>query len=225
MCGRFTAQHSWAELVGILRGFLQGPFRVDEDAQEPSSSFNVKPTQRVTMLAGGDEPILTAARWWFVPHWYKGTVSEWKQTTFNARIETAAELPTFRAAWSRERCAIPASGYFEWTGDKKNRLPWFITLETNSPAIFFAGLNSKLRDGTRTCTILTRSALPQIAHLHDRVPVILTPDQIGPWIDGEIGTNEARDTLGTGWDGRFKFHRVEPLKRDSDGPEVIEPIA
>lgn len=62
MCGRFTAQLSWAELVAIMRGFLQGPFRVDEDAEEPSKSFNVKPTQRVTMLAGEDDPVLTAAR-------------------------------------------------------------------------------------------------------------------------------------------------------------------
>ncbi len=224
MCGRFTAQLSWAELITILRGFLDGPVREDAEASEPSASFNVKPTQPVTMLANDDGALMTSARWWFVPHWFKGDVSEWKQTTFNARIETASEKPTFRAAWAHDRCAIPATGYFEWAGPKTNRVPWHITVTSNTPALFFAGLASRLRDGTRTCTILTRPALSQIEHLHDRVPVILTGDQITPWIEGEIGTLEAQNTLGTGWDGRFRFHRVAPLKRGSNGPNVIEPV-
>ena len=224
MCGRFTTKLTWREMMDVLQGFLEGPFRVDQDAEEPPTSFNIKPTQHVSMLTGRGETLLTAGRWWFVPHWFKGEPSDWKQTTFNARIETASEKPTFRTAWASHRCAIPASGYFEWTGPKSNRVPWYISAETNAPTLFFAGLASTLPDGTRTCTILTRAAAPQIQHLHDRMPVILTSDQLGPWIKGEIGTAEAKNALGAGWDGRFQFHRVAPLKRESEGPEVIEPF-
>lgn len=224
MCGRFTQQHSWAGLVAILRGFLDGPLRVDEEAPEPRASYNIKPTQHVAILTGKDEPLLTSARWWFVPHWFKGDATDWKQTTFNARIETASEKPTFRTAWASHRCAIPCTGYFEWTGPKTARVPWFISVETNAPISFFAGLASRLEDGTRTCTVLTRAALPQIAHLHDRVPVMLTEGDMGRWLRHDIGTDEARDTLGADWEGRFKYHRVAPVKRDSEGPEVIEAI-
>lgn len=225
MCGRFAAGHlTWAQMMEIMGGFLHGPFRADDAAPAPAPGYNIKPTQNVAVLTGKDELLLTTARWWFVPHWHRGVVSDWKQTTFNARIETADQKPTFRTAWASHRCAIPAIGYFEWTGPKTARQPWFITVETNAPLFYFAGLASHLNDGTRTCTILTRPALPQIAHLHHRIPVILAADQIEPWLSGDIGTMEAKDTLGTGWDGRFKFYPVAPMKRDSDGPEVIEPL-
>ncbi|MCV2870218.1 SOS response-associated peptidase [Defluviimonas sp. WL0002] len=225
MCGRFSAPSlTAAQMQEIVEGFLRGPFRVDDVAPPAAGGYNIKPTQQVTVLGGMDVPVLTTARWWFVPRWFDGAVEDWKQTTFNARIESASEKPTFRAAWDKGRCVIPALGYFEWTGPKGHRKPWFISLDTNAPVFFFAGLASRLRDGTRTCTILTRPALPQIAGLHDRMPVIVSPDDIALWIAGEIDTKTARETLGTGWDGRFRFHRVAPLTRDSDGPEVIEPV-
>jgi len=81
-----------------------------------------------------------AARWWFVPHWHRGPAADWKATTFNTKIETAHEKPSFRTAWERGRCIIPASGYYEWTGAKGQKTPWFISPQTNLPVFFFAGL-------------------------------------------------------------------------------------
>lgn len=225
MCGRFTHRRSWAELMEVLRGFLRGPFRVDDGAPEPRASYNVKPTQQVAMLIGGDEPLVTSARWWFVPHWFRDGVEAWKQTTFNARIETAAEKPAFRAAWAHGRCAIPCDGYYEWTGPKGAREPWFITARTNAPVLFFAGLASRLADGTRTCAILTRPALPEIVHLHDRMPVLLGEETLLPWLGGAIDTAAAKARLGTQWQGRMDFHRVAPIGRDSEGPALIAPLA
>ncbi|WP_120636014.1 SOS response-associated peptidase [Ruegeria sp. EL01] len=223
MCGRFAAgDMTQAQMLEIMRGFLDAPFLAD-DAAPHVTGYNVKPTNQIQMAAMiHDEPVLTTARWWFVPHWHKKPVPEWKATTFNAKIETAPEKPTFRTAWKSGRCAIPALGYYEWTGTKGNKQPWYITVKTNQPCFFFAGLHSYMGDGLRTCTILTRDALPQIKDLHARTPVILTSDQVEPWIKGEIGTTEAQNALGAGWDGQFKFHPVRKFGMKDNGPEMIE---
>ena len=212
-------------MLDILEGFLYGAPVADGDAPQAQAGWNIKPTQQINMLCqDGSELLFTTARWWFVPHWFKGDVKDWKQTTFNARIETAAEKPTFRTAWKTARCVIPASGYYEWSGPRNARQPNYITLETNAPLLFFAGLFSRLRDGTNTCTLLTRAPAEQIAHIHTRMPVLLRQDELTPWISGEMTTSVAQNALGAGWDGRFKFHQVNKIGRDDDGPELIEPV-
>lgn len=194
------------------------------DTPDLPPRWNIKPTQPVNIAYLKDSTIIgTVARWWFVPHWHRKPVEAWKATTFNAKIETAHEKPTFRTAWASARCVVPAVGYYEWTGPKAKRQPWFIGVNSNQPTVFFAGLHSRLEDGGHTCTILTRPALPQLTDLHPRSPVILTGDEIGPWVSGEIGAQEAIDRLGTGWDGQFRFHRVARIGRDDDGPDLIEP--
>lgn len=225
MCGRFAnPDKTQAEMLEIVEGFLYTSPVIDPDAPMVASGWNIKPTQHIRMIYQRDDDIVaTAARWWFVPDWFKGSVKQWKPTTFNARIETAPEKPTFRKAWSSSHCIIPALGYYEWSGEKSDRRPNYITLDTNEPSIFIAGLHSVLADGTRTCTMLTREASPQIAHIHPRMPIILTSEEIKLWIGGKLATN-VQSTLGTGWDGRFKFHEVRKFGRDDDDPALIEPI-
>lgn len=175
-------------------------------------------------LLQSDQLLLTTARWWFVPHWYKGDVKDWKQTTFNAKIETAAEKPSFRHAWRHQRCIIPALGYYEWTGEKGQKQPWHIAPQTNAPVFFFAGLQSQLDTGLRTCTVLTRPALPQIAHIHSRMPVMLSEDEINPWLRHSVDDDTVKATLGTAWDARIAYHMVRPFKGKDNGPELIEPF-
>ncbi|MGR3760874.1 SOS response-associated peptidase [Roseobacteraceae bacterium NS-SX3] len=225
MCGRLGRPDlTWAQLYAIQRGFLDAmELQRNADASEPPMSWNVKPTQPLAMAFHHEGQLITStARWWFVPHWFKGEPRDWKATTFNAKLETAAERPTFRAAWPRNRCIIPASFYYEWTGRKGAKQPWLISTDSNSP-MFFAGLHSRVSSGLRTCTILTRAALPQIAHIHDRTPVILSAEALAPWLKGEIDGPEAQD-LGKSWDGRMQFRKVAPFGRDDDGPELIEPF-
>ncbi|WP_299735335.1 SOS response-associated peptidase [uncultured Roseobacter sp.] len=226
MCGRLVGGNlTQAEMLAIIENFVYGKTSIDEDARQPATGWNIKPTQSVSMIRQKDEGyLLTTARWWFVPHWFKHDVKDWKQTTFNARIETAAEKPTFRTAWNHARCAIPAIGYYEWTGPKNDRRPNYITIQTNVPMLFFAGLHSTLPDGTNTCTLLTREPSKQIAHIHNRMPVLMTQDELNGWIRGEITTTVAKNSLGMGWEGRFKYHEVNKIGRDDDGPELIEPI-
>ena len=87
--------------------------------------------------------------------------------------------------------------------------------------MYFAGLHSRLSSGLNTCTILTRPALHQIEHIHARSPVILTNENLVPWMSGEIDHDEAQN-LGKEWDGRMRFHKVAPIGRDDDGPELID---
>ncbi|MGL4279589.1 MAG: SOS response-associated peptidase [Albidovulum sp.] len=221
MCGRFTSGKTQAELLAVIEGFLEGPFRVDDAAPEARPSWNIKPTEQVRILGmRGGEGVLTTARWWFVPHWHKGAAGDWKATTFNAKIETAGDLPTFRTAWASGRCLIPATGYFEWTGTKGAKQPWFVRVRTNQPLFWFAGLASRLTDGLRTCTILTRPALPEIADLHPRMPVILAGDEAKGWLAG--GAVDPA-TLGSDWQGRIDRHRVRRFGIPDDGPELNEP--
>lgn len=226
MCGRLVGGYlTQAQMLDIMEGVLNAAGASTlPGTPELEPSWNIKPTGPVNMAYFKDNTIIGAVgRWWFVPHWHRKPVEQWKATTFNAKIETAHEKPTFRTAWERARCVVPAIGYYEWSGPKSKRQPWFIGVQSNQPAVFFAGLYSHLPDGGHTCTLLTRPALPELAEIHPRSPVILTADEIGPWVKGETGTEEAIDTLGTGWEGQFRYHRVSRFGRDDDGPDLIEP--
>ncbi|MFN6951031.1 MAG: SOS response-associated peptidase family protein, partial [Albidovulum sp.] len=118
---------------------------------------------------------------------------------------------------------IPASGYYEWTGEKGSKQPWFVTVAQNLPVFLFAGLWSARPDGSLSAAILTRAADRQIAHLHPRMPVILTEAEIAPWLTREMDDAETVATLGTGWAGRYLARRIRPFGIADDGPELIEP--
>ena len=185
--------------------------------------YNIKPTETISIAAATRSGLVaTDARWWFVPGFFKGENAEWKATTFNARIESAVEKPAFRFAWQHGRCVVPASGYYEWTGEKGRKQPWFITIEQNIPVFLFAGLYSLRPDGSHTVAILTRAADPQIAHLHPRMPIILCDDEIDGWLGRDMNDNVAVSTLGTRWEGRFRVRRVRPFGIADDGPQLIE---
>lgn len=215
MCGRFIlGDGTWAEYHEAL-SFIR-------DARG-SVSYNIKPTEAISIALREQGHIAAAsARWWFVPHWFRDDTAKWKATTFNARIESAADKPVFRAAWRANRCLVPASGYYEWTGETGHKQPWYISVEQNVPVFFFAGLYAARPDGSLTCAILTRAADPEIAHLHPRMPIILTSDEMMPWLDREMPDVEAIDQLGTGWTGRYIARRVRPFGIADDGPELIE---
>ncbi|WP_424941922.1 SOS response-associated peptidase [Aliiroseovarius crassostreae] len=228
MCGRLIAgDMTQAQMLAIIEGFLYptGSVVTEAGALPAATGYNVKPTQQVTVLfPQGGGVTASTARWWLVPHWFKGRAEEWKATTFNAKIETAFEKPTFRTAWKSGRCLIPAMGYYEWSGPKSNRMPNHIRLQQNHPIMLMAGLHSQLEDGQRTCTILTRPALEEIAELHPRMPVILNVEEAQAWMDSAAPDEEIRSTFGTHWQGRFQVDPVAKFGMKDDGPELIEPL-
>lgn len=227
MCGaQISGEMSLAEMVDVLRGFLGPDVNLDSNAPKPDLGFNIRPTQQVRMVSLlNDAMHVTTARWWFVPQHFDGALRDWKATTFNARIETANENPTFSPAWKTGRCVIPAIGYYEWTGEKDTRQPWFIAPKMNAPLFYFAGLYATRPDGIKTCTILTRPALVGIEHLHARGPVMLSSDAVTPWLTQLDETNDVIETLGTSFNNRMTFHKVRPIKTGDQGPDLIEPYS
>ena len=187
--------------------------------------YNVCPTQRVHVVrSDGDRRRLGAMRWGFVPHWYKAPADG--PLLINARAETIAEKPAFRAAVRARRCLIPASGFYEWTREKDARLPWYIARRDAAP-IAFAGIWQDWTGGDQTlttCAIVTTAANARMAPIHHRMPLVLEPADWPLWL-GEAGPGAAR-LMRPPPEDALEAHRVGTAVNSNraSGPELIEPI-
>lgn len=178
MCGRFTLTTPTKELATL--------FDLDS-APNLEPRYNIAPTQPVAVVRldrEGARREFTLMRWGLIPAWAKDPAIG--NTLINARAETAADKPSFRAAFKRRRCLIPADGFYEWQKLEGRKQPYFIGLPDRQ-AFGFAGLweHWEGADGSAvdTCTILTTTANERVRFLHDRMPVILhRPDYAG-WLD------------------------------------------
>ena len=165
-------------------------------------------------------------RWGFLPHWYKTPTDG--PLLINARAETIAEKPAFRAACRERRCLIPATGFYEWTKDSEGkRLPWYI-YPTEGEILAFAGVWQVWERGDTpfvTCAIVTTGANAPMSAIHHRMPVILGGDDWALWL-GEEGKGAA--TLMTSApDEALAFYRVDPAVNSNraSGSSLIEQVA
>ena len=191
MCGRFGLLHTWDEMFESY-SLISVPLNL-----EPR--FNIAPTQAIVAITaqgegGRESGGNTAAmyQWGLVPSWAKDVSIGAKM--INARAETVAEKPAFRAAVRRRRCLIPASGFYEWQkrGDGPKQ-PFWITA-ADGGLLTFAGLweawTSPEGDEVQTCTIITTAANESLAAIHHRMPVILGTGDFDAWLaDGDGGTD------------------------------------
>ena len=172
MCGRFN--NHVPKMIGWAQRLKEWP-----SEQQVSHRYNVAPTTQVAVFRGDAGE---AMRWGMIPSWSNSFES--KYATFNARIETVDEKPTFRNAWKNsQRCLIPMAGYFEWTGAKGNRQPFYIT-DRNVGGMVVAGLYQSWGDNQFSCTVLTMPANEELAHIHPRMPIMLTPETGDDWLSG-----------------------------------------
>ena len=185
MCGRFIQTDTEDK---VMSGFdvLQS-----EIILEPR--YNICPSQRIPVIIQQKGfRTLEMQEWGLIPFWAKEP-----NPMINARVETAQEKPSFRHAFRKRRCLIPASGFYEWTKEGGQKLPYFIHLQNESP-MAFAGLwdewLSPEGEIRRTCTILTIVANSLIQEIHHRMPVILTPSSGAIWLD-HSGTGVSRREL------------------------------
>jgi putative SOS response-associated peptidase YedK len=130
-------------------------------------------------------------RWGLIPTWWQKQAKE-VPATFNARAETVAEKPMFRDAFKRRRCIIPASGFYEWTGGKKDRQPHLFTAADGGPVLAFAGLWDRWLDPAAaeevlSCTMIVSGASAWMEAYHDRMPVLLSPESFTAWLDRTLG--------------------------------------
>lgn len=180
MCGRYVISLTLDQLVELFGA-------VDRINFAPS--WNAAPTQVLPVVRRGKngELRLSSVRWGLVPHWSK-TGPDGGKPLINARSETAAEKPTFRAALGRRRALIPANGFYEWSKrDDGSKQPWYITRSDGEPMVM-AGVWERWGEGpdrVDSFAILTQDAGPDIAHLHHRSPVFVEPGDFSRWLDPE----------------------------------------
>lgn len=223
MCGRLTITDPAAAIAALFGASLGNDL-----PQVPN--YNLCPTQMVAVVTGGPAPEnptaenkmrqLRAMRWGFVPSWYKSVTDG--PLIINARAETVATKPAFREAIRARRCILPASGFYEWQAGRDNtRLPWHITRKGGAP-LAFAALWQAWGD-LATVAIVTTAAGPDMAHIHDREPVILEPADWPLWL-GEAGHGAAR--LMRASVGVIQSHRVgmEVNSNRASGPHLTLPI-
>jgi len=175
---------------------------------------------------------LAMLQWGLVPHWAKDiTIGN---RLANARSETLATKPAFRAAWERgQRCAIIADVFFEWQAATPRKQPWAIRLAGGAP-FALAGLWERWRDPAHpdaptvaSCTVITTAPNALIAPLHDRMPVMLTGDALERWIDRDVPPPEAA-ALMTAFDASsmeawMVSHAINAP--GGDGPEVLRALS
>ena len=195
MCGRFTQRFSWREVHTFLRLGTPGP------ALNLRSRYNLAPSQNASVVRDEDgERRLSMLRWGLIPGWAKDPSIGHK--LINARAETAAVKPSFRAAYSKRRCLVPADGFYEWRREGEVRQPWLIA-PRDGGIVAFAGLWERWRvpaegavlrgslserrpgDVVETFTILTTEANETMQVLHHRMPVILAHEAGERWLAGD----------------------------------------
>ncbi|HTZ20309.1 MAG TPA: SOS response-associated peptidase [Opitutaceae bacterium] len=180
MCYRYVLLRSDLRAAAERLRALLG---VEFDARYNLPPGNDVPVVRVAPGGAGREVALL--HWGLVPGWTK------ERTTFgsklaNARAESLAEKASFRDAFRRRRCVLPASGFYEWQEREHARLPWLFRRRDGQP-LLLAGLWDSWRapDGgvLGSCTIITTGPNELMRPIHDRMPAVLTPEQCDVWLD------------------------------------------
>jgi putative SOS response-associated peptidase YedK len=178
MCGRFTFQPTEV--------FYQR-FQIVNRLDSLVARYNIAPGQMVPVIISQRRNQVVLMRWGLIPHWAKEEKIAYKM--INARVETLAQRPAFRSLLAANRCLVPASGFYEWKREEHGKTPHYI--HPKSGVFFaFAGLYDVWTqpDGEQlyTFTIITQAADDFMAHLHNRMPVILERDLEDAWLDREI---------------------------------------
>ena len=190
MCGRFTLAISPEQLVASFP-WLEVP-------EMPPARYNIAPSQPVGVIPNDGKGRLDYFVWGLVPSWAKDP--KIGNRMINARAETLAEKPSFRVAYRRRRCLIPASGFYEWkvTPGSKRKTPHYIQLKSGKP-FAFAGLweNWYAPDGSQilSCAIITTRPNTLMAEIHNRMPVILPDGAYDIWLEQAEMKPEAMQPL------------------------------
>lgn len=241
MCGRFVVAGAASDLVDL--------FDVDLVADNlPAPSWNIAPTDPISIVLdsiprgedAGDEPVrrLAVARWGLVPAWAKDATTG--VTAFNARIETAAGKPHFGDAVKKRRALVPATGYYEWHTANEVKTPYFIHFPAGE-LIVFAGLYEWWRNPAASAdspdkwllsaSILTRESAGELASIHDRMPVFLSPELMEEWLDPHSeGSEELLKEVSHGsieQAERVEFYEVARAVGNvrNNTPELMEPMS
>jgi len=238
MCGRIDLHTPPSRLARLLHAELAAG--VDPQG---APRWNLPPTEGVLALVAGQRPggaarVLVSFRWGLVPTWAKDPAVG--NRMINARAESLEAKPAFREAFAARRCLVVADGFYEWQAadpgaPRKSRVPYYFHRADGAP-LTFAGLWDRWRDPSRrpeegavlrSCTIVTTAAGPDVAAVHDRMPVVVEADGVDPWLDpGLRDAGFLAGLLVASRPGVLTSHRVDPAVNDvrNDGPELVAAV-
>jgi putative SOS response-associated peptidase YedK len=221
MCGRFTLTSDPNTIRAAFPG-ISVP-------SEMTPRYNVAPTQPVAVIPNDGHNSVDFFVWGLIPSWAKDP--KIGSRMINARSETLAEKPSFKAAYRRRRCLILADGFYEWQKQpgSKSKVPYYLRLESGEP-FGLAGLWERWfsPDGSevKSCTIITTEPNELVEKVHNRMPVILPASVYGDWLDPEERDPETLQHLLTAFPAvEMMAYPISTLVNSpaNDQPEVLLP--
>jgi putative SOS response-associated peptidase YedK len=219
MCGRYAISTSRLARIENALGI---------ELPEVQPHYNIAPTQTVPVVrtneVGGYE--LVNMRWGLIPGWSKEPRTSY--ATFNARAETVAEKPAFRAAYRSRRCLVPASGFYEWRDEQGRKQPWYFSA-ADGQELAFAGLWEEWHGPDAppvlSCTVIVGTAHKVVEPIHDRMVVILDPEDYATWLDPKQARSSIdhllrpcpAESVGRRFESAHRLSKNRDLPRPSDG--------
>jgi putative SOS response-associated peptidase YedK len=193
MCGRYTL-HSAPEEI-------EERFEVEPEEDLLDPRYNIAPTQTVPVIRSGQSGSgprqMAGCRWGLIPYWAKDP--KIGNNLINAKAETIAEKPSFKQAFSKRRCLIPADGFYEWQKRGKGPSQPVYIRRRDGSLFAFAGLWETWKapegDLIETCTIITVEPNELISKIHHRMAAILSPDDEAAWIDPKSKSDDLQRML------------------------------
>lgn len=217
MCGRYTL---------VPTEHFATRFAVQSLPEELEPRYNIAPTQVLPVITRNSPNRVELMRWGLIPSWAKDVSIGNKM--INARAETVAEKPSFKRALASRRCLVPCSGFYEWRRDDKSKVPYFIFVR-NTPLFAFAGLYELWKDAAgnllRSYTIITTTPNELMENIHNRMPVILRPEDEDVWLDAEADLGHVISLLEPFPADRMDYYRVSTAVNSPrhEGSSLIEP--
>lgn len=228
MCGRVALFSPPSRLARFLQATLDSGLSPDGHP-----SWNVGPQRQLLGVRYEQGArVMEEFQWGLLPPW--ATDPSLSNHLINARGETVAEKPSFREAFRRRPCVLPVDGFYEWAIHGTHKQPHYFTRRDGAPTIF-AGLYEYWRDPTlpasaplrQTCTVLTTQPSIDIDNVHDRMPVVLEPDDVDQWLtDGPSGVTHRLALIKSAPAGTLRHLAVNVAVGSirNDGPALLEPV-
>lgn len=222
MCGRYAL---YGPISRLSERFSAS---IDEMPADFGPRYNAAPMQMLPVVRQrpGGERVAHLLRWGLLPGWAKDPGIATR--LINARAETLAEKPAFRAAYRARRCIVPASGFYEWRATPGGKQPYYIQ-PANDELFGLAGLWERWTrpEGTPidTFTVITTAANATMQALHERMPVILQPADYGPWLSRDTAPERLGQLLAPCPDGMLSMHPVSKAVGNvrNEGARLIAP--
>jgi|DewCreStandDraft_4_1066084.scaffolds.fasta_scaffold00036_178 putative SOS response-associated peptidase YedK len=222
MCGRFALSLVAAELSDVFGVAAPEGYR---------PRWNITPDSPILIVRHGAEGrVAVLVRWGFLGPWMTDAADPGRQ--INARLETVATKPMFKAAFLRGRCIVPADGFYEWQKQPRGPSRPFFVRAAQGSTLLLAGLwrRNRLADGSllETAAIVTRPADPALAAIHPRMPVIVPPELVDSWLAADTDPAALASEL-LAWpttSPSLVFYAVSRLVNDPrrDGSDLIAPV-